>query len=137
MKEKKFPKVVVGVLIFNDERKIFLGRSKKWSDKWAVPGGHLEWGETFFECVKREVKEETNMEVKDVKFVGLQENIFSEAYFKPKHMVFLDYSCNAVTYDIILNDEIQEYKWVKPKEALSKYDLTDGTNKIIKNYLSA
>ena len=43
---------------------------------WALPGGHLEHGETFEQCAVREVAEETGMEIEDVKFLTATESIF-------------------------------------------------------------
>jgi nucleoside triphosphatase len=41
MSEKKFPKVAVGVIIYNDNNEIFLAKSHKWENKWIVPGGRI------------------------------------------------------------------------------------------------
>lgn len=66
MINKNFPKVVVGALIYNEKNEIFLGKSYKWGDNWIIVGGHLDWGEKLSECVKREVKEETNLDVDNI-----------------------------------------------------------------------
>lgn len=42
------------------------------------PGGHLEYGETFTECAKREVLEETGLEVGDIKFLVATNDVFGE-----------------------------------------------------------
>ena len=136
MNNKQHPKIVVGILVYNSENKIFLGKCSKWGDKWVVPGGHLEWGEKLFECVKREVKEETNLEVSDIELVGVQESIFSDEYHKKRHMVFLDYCCKAVNDDIKLNDEIQEYVWIAPEEALKNLRLGKPTIEFIKRFIN-
>ncbi len=136
MNNKQHPKIVVGILVYNDENKIFLGKCHKWGDKWVVPGGHLEWGETLFECVEREVKEETNLEVSDIELIGVQESIFSEEFYEKRHMVFLDYCCKAVNSDIKLNDEIQEYVWMTPEEALKKLRLAKATTEFIKKFIA-
>jgi len=56
------PQVGVGVVIVRDG-KVLLGlrRGSHGSGSWALPGGHLEWGETVENCARREVKEETGL----------------------------------------------------------------------------
>ncbi len=136
MSKSEYPKIVIGALIYNEENKIFLGKSNKWGDRWIVPGGHLELGETFVECIKREVREETNLEISDIELIGIQESIFSEEFHKKRHMIFLDYCCLANnSSDIKLNDEIQEYIWIKPEEALEKLILAKTTVNFIKSYI--
>jgi nucleoside triphosphatase len=136
MSKSEYPKIVIGALIYNEEKKIFLGKSNKWGDRWIVPGGHLELGETFVECIKREVREETNLEISDIELIGIQESIFSEEFHKKRHMIFLDYCCLANnSSDIKLNDEIQEYIWIKPEEALEKLILAKTTVNFIKSYI--
>ena len=62
------PKVGVAVLIINDF-KILLGKRKNAHGQgtWATPGGHLEFGETLEECVKRELFEETDLIAESIK----------------------------------------------------------------------
>jgi nucleoside triphosphatase len=137
MSKSEYPKIVIGALIYNEENKIFLGKSNKWGDRWIVPGGHLELGETFVECIKREVREETNLEISDIELIGIQESIFSEEFHKKRHMIFLDYCCLANnSSDIKLNDEIQEYIWIKPEEALEKLILAKTTVNFIKSFMA-
>lgn len=64
-------KVGIGVTIFKNG-KVLLGRRKvKGHDEnvYASPGGHLEFGESFEDCVRREVMEETGMEVDNIRLV--------------------------------------------------------------------
>lgn len=137
MSKSEYPKIVIGALIYNEENKIFLGKSNKWGDRWIVPGGHLELGETFVECIKREVREETNLEISNIELIGIQESIFSEEFHKKRHMIFLDYCCLANNSSSIkLNDEIQEYIWIKPEEALEKLILAQTTVNFIKSYIN-
>jgi 8-oxo-dGTP diphosphatase len=58
------PQVGVGVIIVRDG-KVLLGlrRGSHGSDTWALPGGHLEWGEAVESCARREVKEETGLDL--------------------------------------------------------------------------
>ena len=59
-KEKKqiSPSVIVGALVINKKGNIFLARSKKWGNKFSVPGGHVNLDESLEDAIKREVKEE-------------------------------------------------------------------------------
>src|SRR6185436_20850054 len=61
--------VGVGVVIWKDG-KILMGKRKKVTGDgyYALPGGHLEYGESFEDCARREIKEETGLEVGEMRF---------------------------------------------------------------------
>ena len=128
------PRIVIGVLVSNENKEIFLARSHKWKDKWIVPGGHLDFGETLEACAKREVKEETNLDIEDVTLIDVQESVFSEEFYNKRHMIFLDYSAKVVNSDVILNDELQEYGWFSFEDAL-KLDLNSSTRRFIEKFI--
>ncbi len=130
MSEKKFPKVVAGALIYNEKGEIFLAQSHKWKNKWIVPGGKVDWGESLEECVKREIKEETGLEIMDIEFVQFQESVFSEECSTEQHFIFLNFCCRAASKNVVLNDELQKYVWINPREAL-KLDLNSSTRRFI------
>jgi len=67
--EQNRPGVGVGVIIVKDN-KVLLGKRKNAHGEgdWAFPGGHLEMNETWEDCVKREVMEETGIEIKNIRF---------------------------------------------------------------------
>ncbi|MBI5347367.1 MAG: NUDIX domain-containing protein [Candidatus Aenigmarchaeota archaeon] len=112
------PEVTVGALIFNPENKLFLMRSHKWKNNFVVPGGHIELGETIEQALRREVKEETGMDIYEIAFIHVQESIFSDMFWKQKHFIFLDFACKTDSTEVKLNDEASEYVWVFPGEAL-------------------
>jgi 8-oxo-dGTP diphosphatase len=58
------PRVGVGVLVWRDGR-VLLGErlGAHGAGTWALPGGHLEFGESVPDCARREVREETGLEV--------------------------------------------------------------------------
>lgn len=53
--EKILPKVGLGILVFNEQDEILLGKriNAHGSESWGPPGGHLEFGETFEKCAIR------------------------------------------------------------------------------------
>lgn len=76
--------VGIGILIFK-EGKILLGKRKgdHGIGEYAVPGGDLDYMESFEHCARREVQEETGIEIDNIRFLNLQ-NL--KAY-NPKHYV--------------------------------------------------
>ncbi len=57
------PRVTIGALVFNEKNEILLLKSEKWHGKYTVPCGHVEFGELLEDAVRREVMEETRLEV--------------------------------------------------------------------------
>jgi 8-oxo-dGTP diphosphatase len=80
------PLVGVGVFIVEDGR-ILLGqrRGSHGAGSWALPGGHLEWGETPEDCARREVLEETGLELAEIRRGPFTNDVFPEG----KHYVTL------------------------------------------------
>lgn len=84
--EMERPKVGIGAIVLNSQGKVLLGRRKNahGEGSWAFPGGHLEAGESFAGCARREVMEETGLEVAEFRCVGVTNDIFAE---NDKHYV--------------------------------------------------
>ena|SRR3989344_2747540 len=76
------PKVGIGVMVFKDG-KVLLGKRKNshGAGEYAWPGGHLEFHESMIECAIREVKEETGMEIQNVKFLRIMNFIIPEKHY--------------------------------------------------------
>jgi nucleoside triphosphatase len=118
MTDQIFPEPTVGVFIFNKANELLLLKSHKWPGKYVIPGGHVELGETLEETAIREAREETGLDIYDLKFICFQEFIHDPAFWKKKHFIFFDYFCRADSLNVTLNDEAQEHIWVNPKSAL-------------------
>jgi len=93
MSEQKYPEPTVAALILNKEGELLLCRSHKWFGKLGLPGGHIELGETAKEAVRREIKEETGLEIDVGPMLIFQELVFVPEFAKRKHFVCLDYLC--------------------------------------------
>ena len=130
-----FPEPTVGALIVNNEGKILLARSHKWFDKYTLPGGHIEVGESMVDAVRREVKEEVGLDVEVVELLLVQEAIFAPEFYKEKHFIFIDFYCKSKEQRVKLDhDEIQDYIWVYPGAAYN-LNLDSFTRKTLDRYL--
>ena len=113
-----FPITTVGALIFNSKNEMLMLRTHKWSNKWGIPGGKIKLGETSEAALRREILEETNLKVKDIRFVLVQDCIHSKEFYKAAHFVLLNYTCRATgKVDVKLNHEAQEFRWLAPAAA--------------------
>ena len=73
-------RVGVGVFIIKDGKFLVQQRHGSHdSDTWALPGGGMEFGETFEETAKREVLEETGLHIKNIRFAALTNDIFTKS----------------------------------------------------------
>ncbi len=131
-----YPEATVGALVVNKKGEILLVKSSKWKNKFTVPGGHIELGEHSEDAIRREVKEETGLDVKPVKLLVVQEAIYPKDYHKREHYVFMDYVCTTEDSHVKLDGrELQEYLWIKPKDAL-KLDMEEYTRNFVTKYLA-
>lgn len=118
MADQQFPEPTVGVFIFNPKGEVLLLQSHKWPGMYVVPGGHVELGERIEDAAIREAKEETGLDIYDLEFITFQEFIYDPAFWRQRHFIFFDYAARADSTDVVLNDEAQEYLWIKPEESL-------------------
>ena len=114
------PIATVGGLIFNDAGEVLMIRTHKWSDLWGIPGGKIKWAEASEAALRREIKEETGLDVADIEFVLVQDCIHSKEFYRDAHFILLNYTCRCRSgAGVVLNEEAQEFRWVKPAAALA------------------
>lgn len=118
MTSKNFPEPTVGALVFSSNNDVLLVQPAILNGLWAIPGGHVECGETITRAVIREVKEETGLDIFDVRFIAFQECIFDAAFSEKKHYLFFDFFCRTNSSDVVLNGEHTGFQWVTVTEAL-------------------
>jgi phosphoglycolate phosphatase len=126
----------VGALIFNRRGEVLMLRTHKWSNLWGIPGGKTKFGESSIDALRREVKEETHLDISDIRFVLVQDCIHSKEFYRDAHFVLLNYRCLcADPTEVILNDEANDYRWVTPSAAL-KMELNTPTRILIEAVLA-
>lgn len=75
------PNVRVGIGVFLIKDGKFLIQKRQGSHgegTWSLPGGHLEFGESFEDTARREVKEETDLSIKNVRFAAVTNDVFAD-----------------------------------------------------------
>ena len=127
--QMSYPKAIVGAIIYNQQKEILLFKSAKWSG-WVNPGGHIEWGETMEQALRREVKEETNLEVGKVALLATIDGIFKEGETIVKHYVFMDFACEFTGGEIQPNAELLSPQWFG-KEAALELELMKEMREVI------
>ncbi len=130
--EEKHPPIsTVGALIFNDAEEVLMIRTHKWSDLWGIPGGKIKWGETSEDALRREIKEETNLEISDIEFVIVQDCIHSKEFYRDAHFILLNYTCHCpLGSEVRLNEEAREFRWVT-MDAAQKMPINQPTRKLL------
>ena len=124
------PIATVGALIHDGSGNFLMIRTHKWGNRWGIPGGKIERGETAEDALLREIREETNLEVDQVKFVMVQDCIDSPEFMRPEHFLLLNYVVRATSKVVVLNDEAQDFKWASMDEALA-LDLNTPTRTLL------
>jgi len=129
--------VVTGILV--KDGKYLIAKRAEWEKafpgKWTVPGGKLEvldyalrkkdtqhhWYNVMEELLKKEVREEVGLEIKNIGYVT------SMVYIRPDGVPCLIISLFAEPLDgeVRLDKSLTEYAWVDLEEAKS-YELIDG-----------
>jgi 8-oxo-dGTP diphosphatase len=137
MSEKQFKPVPVVDIIIEQESKILFAKRKKepFKGDLGLPGGFVELGETVEDSAKREVKEETSLDIELTNILG----VYSDPKRDPRgHMmstVFIARSLsNGIAIDkTIVQDNALEIEWIDLSE-VDNYTLAFDHNNIIPHY---
>lgn len=138
--DKKFVKGGFGVVVVNDKGEILLGKRHDDPEKasselrgegtWTMPGGKMDFGESFEEGARREVEEETSLVLKDVKVIAVNNE-------KNEHAHFVTVGLFSDSFEgspkVMEPDEITEWRWFKPDEFPEK--IYPPTKSLLRNYL--
>ena len=75
--------------------------------EWAIPGGRIDYNDDTVGCLKREMKEETNLEVEPIAFVGL----YSDPKREPRQIITAAYLCKIVSGTVKHGDDAADAQW--------------------------
>ncbi len=135
--DAKNPEACVGAFILNKQGEVLVLQSIKWKGNYTLPAGHIEYSETAEEAVKREVKEETSIEVENINFLTLEQRIQigSGEFHRDGHFICLNFTCDAITESVRLNNESENYLWIDPTGLLNLKNVDSITRKSAEKFL--
>ncbi len=128
----------VGAVIEDGAGRLLLVKHKParggfWQGKWICPGGSLELGETIEEGIKREVKEETNLEIELIKPIPPFDRVVREGNKVSLHVVYLNYLARLVGGKLKPESDVGEAVWVEKKRLPEIWkELHEDTQKLLK-----
>jgi len=128
----KFPILSAGgVIIVEDKVVIIKRKTEPDSGKWTIPGGAINVGEKIRNGLRREIFEETALEVEVGNLIDIAEKIFKDNEGKIiYHYVILDYICKYISGSMKASSDAEELMLVKIND-LDKFELVNGTMKVI------
>lgn len=141
--EKNYLQVGVKVILKNQQGEVLLLRRNpvKYPEigpTWDIPGGRIDIGVPLIDNLKREVKEETGLEIINEPKLLYSQDILNVERFPGRHVVRLTYAAQA-NGEVNIDEESLEYKWVhinqlKNTENLDRF-LSEVINKFLLNNL--
>ena len=126
------PFLAVSAVIVRDGRVLIVRRARAPAKQiYTLPGGVVEAGETLPEAVRREIREETGLEIEPVALAGHREFILRDDDKRvSRHFVILSFASRWIAGEPVLNDELDEARWIDPSE-LTGLTTTEGLAEII------
>ena len=114
--------VAVGAMIEHDSsRKILLVKRSETADYlpgiWEDMGGRIKQFEEPEDALRREVREETGLEIEILKPLAVFHDYYGERSAE-NEMLIITYWCKARSDPVVLSEEHSAYRWVSPEEAL-------------------
>jgi 8-oxo-dGTP diphosphatase len=128
----------VGALIFRRGSILLVERGREpLKGYWSLPGGLVEPGEKLEDAIKREILEETGLQVKPASIFEVFERIMCDPQGRPEyHYVLIDYICRVQGGELAPADDVAQVMWT-PRAKLGDYRLTDGTRGVIERAFDA
>ncbi|MDY6855335.1 MAG: NUDIX hydrolase [Thermodesulfobacteriota bacterium] len=128
-----YPILGVGGIVFLDDKIVLVKRGKEPGyGRWGIPGGAVKLGENMEQAVKREILEETNIDVDVIKIVKVIDPIIRSKDNRVKyHYVLVDFLCKYKSGRLRPDSDVLDARAVLLSE-LADYDLPEITQEVIK-----
>ena len=111
------PLVAIGGVVVDEHRVLLVRRAREpLKGHWTLPGGLLEVGESLTEGVRREVREETGLEVTPLELVEIVDRIHRHGERVRYHYVIADYLCRVCGGELRAASDADAVRWVERSE---------------------
>jgi ADP-ribose pyrophosphatase YjhB (NUDIX family) len=133
MSPRPKPELAVSAAIFRDSNVLLVRRAgAPAKGLWTLPGGRVEVGETLVTAVKREVLEETALNIDVIGLAGYRESILAQAVGdRGRHFVILPFAARWISGEVRLNDELDDSRWMTI-DAVAGLPTTEGLIDILR-----
>ena len=127
------PIIGVGAVIIREDRVLLVRRATEpLKGEWSVPGGVLELGEKLRDGIRREVLEETGLEVEPGEVLDVFDSIFRDEQGRTQyHYVLIDYRCRLLLGEAKAGSDVSEVRWVQEVE-LAAMGLRDSIEQVVR-----
>ncbi len=125
------PIVGVGGVVIHRNHVLLVRRAgEPLKGEWSIPGGMLELGENLAEGTRRELKEETGLDVEPLEVLAVFDRIEWDGSRVRYHYVVVDYACRCKQGRIAPATDVVEARWVR-RENLPQYHLTKMATSVV------
>ena len=128
--------MAVGALIIHENKVLLARRAKEpFKGEWSLPGGAVEVGETVEDAVRREVREETSIEVEITGVAGIYDRICRDDHGQIEfHYLLIDYLCRPAGGSVRAASDAEETGWFSAKE-VETLTIQQNTRELILRHL--
>ena len=135
MSDRRYPArpiVGVGTVVLDGDMVLMIQRGKPpRQGSWSLPGGAQELGETIREAARREVREETGLEIEIFGLIDVVDSVRPDAYDKIEyHYTLIDVAGHAVGGTLMAGGDAQDCRWFTRPE-IDAMDIWSETKRII------
>jgi 8-oxo-dGTP diphosphatase len=128
------PQIAVSAAIFRDGKVLLTRRARSPAKGfYSLPGGRVEFGESLHQALAREIHEETGLDIDIIALAGWREVLPATA--GAGHYLIMSFAARWVAREPVLNDELDDYRWIAPEALASLGDLklTGGLEEVIQS----
>lgn len=129
MRRTENVELTVLCLITDGDRVLLQNRIKEDWKGYALPGGHVEIGESFVDAVIREMKEETGLDIKNPKLAGVKQFPIKDGKYENGRYIVLLFKTSEFFGEVTSSDEGQ-MEWVEYSN-LTKIETVDDLEELI------